>query len=219
MRLYNYWRSSASWRVRIALAHKGIAYEYVAVNLIREGGEQKRDDYRARNPMMQVPTLEWDDGGLTRSLGQSVAILEYLEERFLDAPLLPRDPYLRAKVRQLVEVVNSGVQPLQNLEPQRYVREELKGDATAWTRYFIERGMAALEALAKETAGRYLVGDTVTLADACLVPQMFATRRFAGSVDAFPTLLRVERNCAELPSFQAAVPERQPDAPPPEAKP
>lgn len=215
LRLYNYWRSSASWRVRIALAHKGLAYEYVAVNLVRDGGEQKRDDYRARNPMMQVPALEWDEDGVTRCLGQSVAILEYLEERFPEAPLLPRDPYLRARTRQLVEVVNSGVQPLQNLEPQRYVREELKGDATAWTKYFIERGMTALEALATETAGRFMVGDVVTLADVCLVPQMFATRRFAGSVDAFPTLARIERACAELPAFQAAAPEQQPDAPPP----
>ena len=93
LRLYNYWRSSASWRVRIALAHKGLAYEYVAVNLVRDGGEQKRDDYRARNPMMQVPTLEWDEDGVTRCLGQSVAILEYLEERFPEAPLLPRDQF------------------------------------------------------------------------------------------------------------------------------
>ncbi len=215
MRLYNYWRSSASWRVRIALAWKGIPYEYVAVNLVRDGGEQKAEAHRARNPMMQVPTLAWEEGGATRQLSQSLAILEYLEERWPERPLLPRDPYLRAKARQLAEVVNSGVQPLQNLEPQRYVREELKGDAAAWTRHFIERGMAALEAEARETAGRYLVGDEVSFADLCLVPQMFATRRFAGDAGAYPTLLRVEAACLELEAFRAAQPERQPDAPAP----
>lgn len=214
MKLYNYWRSSASWRVRIALAHKGIAYEYVPVNLIKGGGEQHAEGYRAMNPLAQVPTLEWTDGGVTRRLTQSLAIIEYLEETHPSPPLFPKDPYLRAKARQLAEVINSGVQPLQNLEPQRYVREELKGDAKAWTRHFIERGMAALEAEARETAGRFLVGDEVTVADLCLVPQMLATRRFAGDPGAYPTLLRVEESCLALPAFRESHPERQPDAAP-----
>ncbi|MFO0608926.1 MAG: maleylacetoacetate isomerase [Polyangiales bacterium] len=213
MRLHNYWRSSASWRVRIALAHKGIAYEYVAVNLVKDGGEQRGDAYRALNPMMQVPTLAWEENGETRLLTQSIAILEYLEETHPEPALLPRDPYLRARARQLAELINSGVQPLQNLEPQRYVREELEGDATAWTRHFIVRGMAALEEEAKRSAGDFLVGDAVSFADVCLVPQMFATRRFAGGADAFPTLARIEARCLELPAFQQAAPERQPDAP------
>lgn len=213
MRLYNYWRSSASWRVRIALALKGVAYEYVPVSLIRDGGEQKGEAFRALNPLMQVPALAWEEGGETRVLTQSLAIIEYLEERFPEPALLPRDPFLRARTRQLAEMINAGIQPLQNLEPQRYVREELKGDAAAWTRHFIVRGMTALEAEARRSAGDFLVGDAVTVADALLVPQMFATRRFGGGVEAFPTLCRIEARCAALPAFQQASPERQPDAP------
>lgn len=213
MRLYNYWRSSASWRVRIALAHKGVPYEYAAVSLVKDGGEQHSDVYRALNPLMQVPTLAWEEEGVARRLTQSIAMLEYLEERHPTPPLLPRDPYLRARARQLAEVINSGIQPLQNLEPQRYVREELKGDAAAWTRHFIVRGMTALEEEARRTAGDFLVGDAVSFADVCLVPQMFATRRFAGGAEAFPTLARIEARCLALPAFQQAAPARQPDAP------
>ncbi len=214
MKLYNYWRSSASWRVRIALNLKGIAYEYVAVNLVADGGQQKSDAYRALNPMAQVPTLVVEENGVARTLTQSVAIVEYLEERYPSPALLPRDPYLRARTRALVEVVNAGIQPLQNLEPQRYVREELKGDAAAFTKHFIGRGMLALEALAAETAGAYLVGDEVTLADLCLVPQMFAARRFGVDPATLPTLARVEAACNALAAFQSARPEHQPDAVP-----
>lgn len=213
MKLYNYWRSSASWRVRIALAHKGIHYEYVPVDLLQGGGAQHTDGYRALNPLMQVPTLVWQEGAETRRLTQSLAILEYLEETHPDPPLLPREPYLRARARQLAEMVNSGIQPLQNLEARRYVREELHGDVSAWTRHFILRGMTALEEEARRSAGDFLVGDTVSFADVCLVPQMFATRRFAGGVEAFPTLARIEARCLALPAFQQALPERQPDAP------
>ncbi len=147
------------------------------MNLIADGGAQKTDAYRALNPMAQVPTLEID-GDVTRHLTQSLPILEWLDETHPTPPLLPRDPFLRARARALAEVVNAGIQPMQNLEPQRYVREELKGDAAAWTKYFILRGTRALEALAAETAGRFLVGDAVTLADVCLVPQIYAARRF-----------------------------------------
>lgn len=214
MKLYNYWRSSASWRVRIALELKGVPYEYAPIHLLRDGGEQHGDEHRARNPMRQVPTLEFTENGVTRRLSQSVAILEFLEERFPAPALLPADVWLRARTRQLVETVNSGIQPLQNLEPMRYVRDELKGDASAWTRHFIHRGMTALEAAAKETSGRYLVGDAVTLADLCLVPQMYAARRFGVDPNEFPTLARVEAECAAHEAFQRAHAERQPDAVP-----
>lgn len=212
MRLHNYWRSSASWRVRIALAHKGVAYDYVAVNIVKDGGAQNTAAYRAMNPLAQVPTLEIETPQGPRFIAQSLAIIEYLEETVPTPSLLPRDAYLRARARQLAEMVNAGVQPMQNLEPQRYVREELKADATAWTRYFIERGMAALEASARETAGRFLVGDEVTVADVCLVPQMLATRRFAGDPSAYPTLLRVEAECLKLDAFARTHPDLQPDA-------
>ena len=162
---------------------------------------------------MLFRSLAWEEGGETRVLTQSLAIIEYLEERYPEPALLPRDPLQRARARQLAELINSGIQPLQNLEPQRYVREELKGDAAAWTRHFIVRGMTALEAEAKRSARDFLVGDAVTVADVLLVPQMFATRRFGGGVEAYPTLARIEARCAALPAFQQAAPERQPDAP------
>jgi maleylpyruvate isomerase len=214
MKLFNYWRSSASWRVRIAMNLKGVAYEYVPVNLVANGGEQNASAYRAMNPMGQVPTLALEEGGTTRYLTQSIAILEYLEEQYPAVSLLPRDAYLRARVRALVEVINSGIQPLQNLEPQRYVREELHGDATAWTKYFISRGLQALESLASETAGRFMVGDTPSFADVCLVPQMFAARRFGVDPATLPVIARVEATCNEIEAFRAARPENQPDAVP-----
>lgn len=212
MKLYNYWRSSASWRVRIGLALKGIAYEYIPVNLVAQGGEQKRDDYRALNPMMQVPTLEWEEGGVTRRLSQSLPILEWLDETHPEPAILPRDPFLRARARSLAEIVNSGIQPMQNLEPQRYVREELRGDAGAWTRYFISRGITALEAAAAETAGSFLVGDAPSLADLCLVPQLFACRRFGIDLQSCPTLLRAEQSCLAIEAFRTSHPDAQPDA-------
>lgn len=212
MKLYGYWRSSASWRVRIGLALKAVPYEYVAVNLIEGGGAQRGDEYRALNPMMQVPTLVWRDASGEKVLAQSLPILEWLDETYPTPPLLPFDPYLRARARSLAELVNSGIQPLQNLEPQRYVREELRGDSAEWTRHFILRGVTALEASARETAGDYLVGDALSLADICLVPQLYACRRFGVAVERFETLARVEARCVALPAFQAAHPDAQPDA-------
>ncbi|MDB4931093.1 MAG: Maleylacetoacetate isomerase [Myxococcaceae bacterium] len=214
MKLYNYWRSSASWRVRYALAHKGIAYEYVAVSLVKEGGEQHGDAYRALNPMRQVPTLEWVEGGEVMRLGQSLAIIEHLDATCPGPALLPAMPFVRAKVRQLAEIVNAGVQPLQNLEVMRFVREELKGDPVAWARHFVGRGVEALEAEAAHTASRYLVGDEVTMADCCLVPQLYACRRFGVDLGGCPTLLRVEANLQALDAYRASRPEAQPDAQP-----
>jgi maleylpyruvate isomerase len=183
LRLHNYWRSSASYRVRIALALKGVAYEYVAVNIFPgDGGSQQHDDgYRARNPMAQVPTLEIvEDDGRTLDLTQSLPIIEYLDERFSGPPLLPRGAEAiaaRARVRALAEMVNAGIQPLQNLSTLREVKA-MGGDDRAWLSTFITRGMAALEtAVGAElppglAAGRYCVGDAITLADFCLVPQL-----------------------------------------------
>ncbi|HET6346539.1 MAG TPA: maleylacetoacetate isomerase, partial [Myxococcota bacterium] len=164
MRLYNYWRSSSSWRVRIALAHKGLAYEYVPVNLIRDGGEQHRESYVGLNPMGEVPTLTFEEDGQTVALAQSMAILEYLEERHPDPPLLPREPVRRAKVRQLANMVNAGIQPLQNLAVLSYVEGALRGDKNAWAAHWIERGLVALEKEAHRTAGKAMVGDDVSFA-------------------------------------------------------
>ena len=210
--LYSYWRSSCSYRVRIALAHKGIDYDYAAVHLLRGGGEQYGDTYRAKNPQAQVPTFEWEEGGVTRRLSQSMAILEYLEERWPDRPLLPRDPYLRGQARRLAEVVNSGIQPLQNTWPMKRL-SELGVESRGWAREVMAKGFAALEVAVGEVAGTYSVGDEVSFADVCLVPQLYNARRFELDLSGFPTLVRVEAACQALPAFQAAHPDRQPDAP------
>lgn len=214
MKLYNYWRSSCSWRVRIALHYKGIAFEYVPVHLLKDGGEQNADAYREKNPMAQVPTLEWQEGGVTRRLGQSLAIIEMLEEEHPTPPLLPQDRYLRARARQLAEVVNAGIQPFQNTSVVKYVKNELHADEQAFARRFIEKGLGAFQALVDEVGGRYSVGDAPTVADVCLVPQLYAARRVNVDLARFDRLLQIEKNCAEQPAFQAAHPDRQIDAVP-----
>jgi maleylpyruvate isomerase len=211
VKLYGYWRSSASWRVRIALEYKGLPYEYVGVHLVEGGGRQHGEEHRARNPMRQVPVLEVTSGGETHRLAQSMAIFEWLEETHPQPALLPRDPFARAKVRQLAEICNSGIQPLHNLA----VLQQLKSvgaDEKAWALHFVTRGLIGLEALAATTAGDYCVGDAVSFADACLVPQLYAARRFSVDLEAFPTLLRIEAALAELPAFRRAHADAQPDA-------
>ncbi len=215
MKLYNYWRSSASWRVRIALAHKGLAYEYVALDLVKDGGEHRADAHRARNPMAQVPALELEVGGQTRIIAQSIAILELLEELHPEPALLPRDPYLRARARELAEIVNAGIQPHQNLTPMRRIDALREGAGKAHAIHFNEEGLAAYEARAASVAGRFSIGDAPSLADVCLVPQLASARRFGVEriEERWPLLARIDRACAELPAFAGAVPEAQPDAP------
>lgn len=213
MKLYSYWRSSSAWRVRIGLALKGLACEIVPIHLLRTGGEQFRPDFVALNPLAQVPVLEVPGvgpaGGVFR-LTQSMAILEYLEETHPTPPLLPRDPQLRARARQLAEVVNSGTQPMQNLRLQNALRGAGL-DPRPLVKEFNELGLAALEGLSGATAGRYLVGDEVTLADVLLIPQLYGARRNGVDVEVYPTLRRVERACEGLPAFAAAHPDAQPD--------
>ena len=209
MKLYGYFRSSSAWRVRIALAYKNIAFEHAAVHL--RHGDQKRPEFAKLSPLSQVPVLEVVQGEKRSFITQSIAILEYLEETHPEPPMLPTDSALRARVRELAELVNSGIQPLQNLRLQ----EELAArgvDASPVARTFIENGLHALEQLAKSSAGRFLVGNQITFADACLIPQMGAARRYGADVEPFALLRRVERECEPLPYFQAARPEAQPDA-------
>jgi len=206
VRLYAYWRSSSAWRVRIVLHHKGLPFAITSVHL-REG-DQHAPEHTARNAMAQIPVLELDDG---TCLAQSVAILEYLEETHPEPAMLPADPIARARVRQAVEIINSGIQPLQNLAVLIAI-DGLGGDRVAWSRDAIARGFVGLEALASQTSGRFLVGDQLTLADALLIPQLYNARRFKVDLAPFPTLLRVEANCTGLPAFQAAHPDAQPDA-------
>jgi maleylpyruvate isomerase len=210
MQLYGFWRSTATWRVRIALAYKAIDYELVPVNLAT--GEQRRDAFIARNPMAHVPVLAFDVAGEPRHLAESMAILEWLEERFPEPALLPRDPFLRARARQLAQIVVSGIQPLQNTKVQHWVRDELHGDDLAWVQHWVARGLESLERLTLETAGRFSVGDELSFADICLVPELSFARRFQIDLATFPTLTAVERACQELPAFERAHADRQPDA-------
>jgi len=206
MRLYAYWRSSTAWRVRIGLHHKGLPFEITSVHL--RHGEQRQAPHLQRNPLGQVPVLELADG--TR-ITQSLAILAYLEAAHPEPALLPAEPLARARAHQAAEIVNSGIHPLQNLSVLLAI-QDLGGDRMAWARDVIHKGFVALESLARQTAGTYLVGDAVTLADACLVPQLYNARRFKVDLEPFPTLLRVEQACEQLPAFKAAHPSAQPDA-------
>lgn len=219
MIFYDYWRSSSAWRVRIALNLKQISVERRAVHLARQGdggGEQFSAEFRALNPFSEVPVLVVDDpGGTRRVLAQSMAILGYLEDRFPTPPLFPAEPWLRARARQLAEMVNAGMQPFQNLSLLNHLRVRGIAEPKEIAHHFNLRGLGALEVLAGETAGTFLVGDAPTVADVYLIPQLYGARRFGVDVTAFPTLLRVEAACAALPAFAAARPEAQPDAPPP----
>jgi maleylpyruvate isomerase len=210
MILYDYWRSSSAWRVRIALHHKRLPFERRVVNLIKDGGEQHGADFIALNPSRQVPVLITDDG---RPITQSMAIIAFLEEQFPTPPLLPADPWLRARARQLAEIVNSGTQPLQNMSVLDHAQAGGL-DRNEWARHFIARGLGALETAAQETAGAFLVGDAVSVADVYLVPQLYNARRFSVDLAPLPTLLRIDAACAALPAFIAADPAAQSDAVP-----
>jgi maleylpyruvate isomerase len=211
MILYGFWRSSATWRVRIALAHKGLEYELRPVNIWPDSGEQHRPEYRARNPLGQVPLLELADDGRQLRLAQSMAILEYLEERWPSPSLLPSDRVGRARARQIAEMINSGIQPLQNTSILEYLRE-VGHDDSEWVRRWVPRGLAAVEAVVADGAGRFCVGDAVTFADVCLVPQVEFARRFDIDLTRYPTLVRIAATCAGLDAFERAHAKRQPDA-------
>jgi maleylpyruvate isomerase len=212
MRLYSYFRSSASYRVRLALQHKNLPFELCTVGLLQ--GEQRSDAHLTRNPLGQVPVLEVAGPHGPVHLAQSLAIIEYLDELHPEPALLPKDALARARVRELAELVNSGIQPLQNTSTVEHVHAELKGDRKAWIAHFVQKGLAALEARARVTAGRFLVGDTPSLADVCLVPQIFSARRFEVPLDGLDTLLAIDARCQALPRWELAHPDRQPDAPP-----
>ena len=211
MKLYTYYRSSAAYRVRIALNLKGIAYEQVPVDL--RAGAQRAAEYLEHNPQGLVPSLQ--DGGAT--LGQSLAIIEYLEERHPEPPLLPDTALDRARVRALALAVACDLHPLNNQRVLNYLRGPLGQDESAveaWYRHWIAEGFRALEQTARHTSdGHHLYGGHVTLADVCLAPQVFNARRFNCDLAPYPTLCSVEAYLATLPAFAAAAPAAQPDAP------
>lgn len=214
MKLYSYFRSSSAWRVRTVLAYKNIPYEYVSVNLAPDSLGQDSAAYSSVNPMRQVPTLEWTEGDHVIRLTQSVAIVEYLEETRPLPHLLPKDPVLRAHVRRAVELVNSGIQPLQNSKTLAQVREiGTESDVTEWAESAMSRGFEALETHARTIGRSFSVGDQLSLADVYLVPQLYNARRFGIDLVRYPRLLEIEENLTSLPAFVKAHPDVQPDAP------
>lgn len=215
MKLYNYFRSSASFRVRIALELKGLSYEYLPVHLAR--GDHKLPEYAAVSPSGLVPLLVLDDG---RKLSQSMAIIEYLDETFPDEPLLPATARERARVRGLSQVIACDMHPLGNLRVLQYLEREFKAtpeQREAWIRHWLALGFEAIEQLLADnpSTGSFCEGDAPTMADCLLVPQLYNARRFGLDLAPYPTVRRVEGNALGLEAFRAAAPEAQPDGPPP----
>ena len=212
MKLYSYYRSSAAYRVRIALNLKQLPYETVGVHLLKNGGEQKQPAYSAKNPQKLVPALE-DNGQV---FTQSLAIIEYLDEAYPAQPLLPAAATERARVRAMAQLIACDIHPLNNLRVLGYLQNQLGADETAkteWYRHWIQEGFAALETLLQsEQTSRFCHGDTPTLADCCLVPQVYNARRFQVDLSPYPTIVRIVAESEALPVFQAAAPENQPDA-------
>lgn len=209
---HGYFRSSSSYRCRIALNLKDVESEYRPVHLLKDGGEQKSESYAALNPQKLVPTFEVDGQVLT----QSPAILEWLDETYPDPPLLPRDAITRAHVRAFCAVIGCDIHPLQNLRVLQYLESELGADAdarTAWCRRWIGDGLAAAEALLNGRPDTtFAFGDAPGMAEVYLVPQLFSAERFGVDTTAMPRLRQIGSACAELPAFEAAHPARQPDA-------
>ncbi|KAL2491061.1 Glutathione S-transferase Z1 [Abeliophyllum distichum] len=210
LKLYSYWRSSCSCRVRIALKLKGLDYEYIAINLLK--GEQKSPEFLKLNPIGYVPVLV--DGDIV--VADSFAILLYLEEKYPEHSLLPKDLQKRALNYQAANLVSSSIQPLQNLPVLGYIQEKLGADEkVVWAQTHIRKGFAALEKLLENYAGKYATGNEVLLADLFLAPQIDGgVRRFNVDMKEFPLLSRIYKAYKELPAFEDAMPERQPDAPP-----
>ncbi len=206
IRLYSYWRSSAAYRVRIALNLKGLAHEIVPVSLAPAESEHRKEKYRSINPQMLVPFLE--DGDI--AIGQSMAILEYLEETYRDVRLLPDEEPLRSKVRVFCNLIACDIHPLNNLRVMTYIRTKFDADPTAdWYSHWIHEGFKAAETLC--SAGPFVYGKQVTLADAFLVPQIYNARRFNIPLEDYPKLVAAVEKCNELPAFKAAEPESQID--------
>jgi maleylacetoacetate isomerase len=210
VKLYGYFRSSAAYRVRIALNLKKLPYDHQAVHLTRNGGWQFSDEFRAVNPQKRVPALALSTGEV---LLQSLAIIEYLDEVHPEPPLLPADAITRAQVRAFAQIIACDIHPLNNLMALNYLKGPLKHDQAAadeWYRHWVTQGFDALEALVKP--GPYAFGSHVTVADICLVPQMFNARRLKVDMTKYPILAAVDAACLKLPAFERARPENQPDA-------
>lgn len=217
MKLYGYFRSSASYRVRIALNLKGLPYEVVPVHLLRNGGEQFSPEYRKLNPDALVPALVDDVNGEEKALTQSLAIIEYLEETHPTPPLLPPDPIDRAYVRSIALSIACDIHPINNLRVLRYLVRNLhvsEEDKNAWYRHWCEQGLASIETMLSRDGrtGRFCFGDAPTLADCFLIPQIANAQRLNCDLSAMPTVMRVNETCLALEAFMKAAPASQPDA-------
>ena len=210
MKLYTYFRSSAAYRARIALNLKGLPYEMIAVHLTKDGGYQRKPEFRSVNPQMRVPALELSSGDV---LTQSLAIIEYLDEIEPTPPLLPADALARAHVRALAQTIACDIHPLNNLVVLQYLKRTLKheqAEIDAWYHHWVIEGFNAIEAMIDPAP--YACGAHVTLADVCLVPQVANARRLKVPLEAFPKIVAAEQACLKLPAFDRARPENQPDA-------
>jgi len=210
LKLYSYFRSSAAYRVRITLNLKGLSYEILAVHLTKDGGEQRRPEYRSINPQMRVPALAVSGGDV---LTQSVAIIEYLEETHPEPALLPPDPVLRAKIRGIAQAIACDIHPLNNLVVLQYLKRTLEQEQAtidSWYAHWIASGFEAIEAMIEP--GPYAFGGEVSLADVCIVPQVANARRYKVPLENFPRIVAVDGACQKLPAFERARPENQPDA-------
>ncbi|MEM8636284.1 MAG: maleylacetoacetate isomerase [Pseudomonadota bacterium] len=212
MKLYSYWRSSAAYRLRIAMALKGLEFETLSINIAPAASEQTGDAFRATNPQMRVPVLDAGNGPMI----QSMAILEWLDETYTAPSLLPGNASLRHKIRAFANVIACDIHPLNNLSVLGALRTDFAADDAAisnWYADWIQRGFSALEHMAQSDSKQtFLFGDTPTLAEVCLIPQIYNARRFSVDLTAFPRLVEVDANCLDLQAFQAALPENQPDA-------
>ena len=213
LRLYTYFRSSAAYRVRIALNLKGLAYEAVPVHILRDGGQQNQPAYRALSPLGTVPALETEGEVIT----QSLAIIEYLDETHQLPPLLPASVADRARVRALAQTIACDIHPVNNLRVLQYLGKHFAAtqeQKDAWYRHWVGEGLRAVEQLlvGDSRTGAFCHGDAPTLADCCLVPQVFNARRFDCPLDAMPTIRRIVAACEALPAFRNAAPAMQPDA-------
>jgi len=210
--LYSYYRSSCSYRIRIALYLANLDFEYHAIHLVQEGGQQNKNEYQKLNPKGEVPFFANEE----IQLSQSMAILQYLDEKYLNHRLFSKELARRCKCIELCEVINSGIQPIQNLRVLQELekRYQIGGDEKAsWCAHWIEAGFQALEKQLEKTSGTYSMGDEVSAVDLYVVPQMYNAHRFKLDMNKFPLLSKVNKNCLALPAFQKAGPSVQPDAP------
>jgi maleylacetoacetate isomerase/maleylpyruvate isomerase len=211
--LYNYYRSSTSYRARIALYWKGLSFEYKPVHLLNNGGEQHSPEYRKINPMGGIPALIHQG----KVLAQSRILIDYLDDIHPLPPLYPKDAFARGQVRQICDMINCEIHPLTNLRVTQLLEKKFHAsaeDKEAWTHHWNKEGLSAVEKLLLTTAGKYSYGDQVTAADLFVVPHIFSAKRFNVDLSPYPTLLRINEECLKLKQFQDAHPHRQPDTPP-----